>query len=182
MCLNLTFYREEQLRKEKRKQADERRKLQAKLANRKLDAGVVPHPGDDLVSESTETLQGSTTHDSRRHALPALLPDEILNAAPAARPPTPPADEDSRTRKPNKLKFLDKVDKPPKDLNMGDVTIRVLDEPSSRKKSKPALPPKISKVGRNSRENWLKSHRSTARVNGLRRTTGGAASSGFVRK
>lgn len=175
---NLTSYREIQLKKEKRKQIDERRKLQAKLANRKPDTDA----GDDLVSESTETLQGSTTHESRRNALPALLPDEILNSAPAARPPTPPAEGEDRARKPNKLKFLDKVDKPAKDVKMDDVTIRVLDEPSSRKKNKPALPPKISRVGRNSRENWLKSRRSTASVNGLRRTAGGAASSGFVRK
>lgn len=135
------------------------------------------------MSESTETLQGSTTQDSRRQALPALLPDEILNAAPAERPPTPPAEETGTgPRKPNKLKFLDKVEKAPKDVKMGDVTIRVLDEPSSGKMGKPALPPKASKVGRNSKDNWLKSNRSTARVNGLRRTAGGTVRSSFVRK
>lgn len=181
----LTGYREAQLKKEKRKQLDEQRKLQAKLANRKLEAVSKPAigtSGDDLVSESTETLQGSTTNDSRRPAVPALLPDEILNAAPAARPPTPPAEDESTARKPNKLKFLDKVEKAPKDVKMGDVTIRVLDEPSSQKKNKTTLPPKASKVGRNSRDNWLKGQRSTAHVNGLRRTAGGAASKGFVRK
>ncbi|RJE21373.1 hypothetical protein PHISCL_06277 [Aspergillus sclerotialis] len=177
--------REAQLKKEKRKQLDEQRKLQAKLANRKLEAVSKPSigtSGDDLVSESTETLQGSITNDSRRLAVPALLPDEILNAAPAARPPTPPAEDDTTARKPNKLKFLDKVEKPPKDVKMGDVTIRVLDEAASQKKNKTTLPPKASKVGRNSRDNWLKGQRSTAHVNGLRRTAGGAASKGFVRK
>lgn len=167
---------------------DERRKLQAKLTAKKLETGSLSKPasgapGDDLVSESTETLQGSTTHDSRRPALPALLPDEILNAAPAERAPTPPADETGPGhKKPNKLKFLDKVEKAPKDVNTGDVTIRVLDEPTSQKKTNPSLAPKTSKTGRNSKENWLKSNRSTARVNGLRRTAGGTGSSSFVRR
>lgn len=134
---------------------------------------------DDLASESSTTLQGSTTENRRRQALPALLPEEILNAAPAARPPTPPADEtEYRQRKPNKLKFLDRMEKPPKDVRMGDMTIRVLDD--SAKKSMTSLAPKASKAGRNSKENWLKKERSTARVNGLRRTAGGT--SGFVRR
>lgn len=167
---------------------DENRKLQAKLATKKLETGPVSNPpgfgtpGDDLVSESTVTLQGSTTQDSRRPALPALLPDEILNAAPAASPPTPAEEAGSGATKPSKLRFLDKMEKPPKDVNMGDVTIRVLDEPPSQKRAKPSLPPKASKVGRNSRENWLKSNSSTARVNGLRRTAGGTATSNFARK
>ena len=128
-------------------------------------------------------MQGSFTHDPRRPALPALLPDEILNAAPAERPPTPPAEEAGvGPRKPNKLKFLDKVDKAPKDVNMGDVTIRVLDEPLPRKKSKASLPPKASKTGRNSKGNWLNSNHSTAHANGMRRTAGGTGTSSFVRK
>jgi U3 small nucleolar RNA-associated protein 16 len=167
---------------------DERRKLQAKLAAKKLEDGPVSKPGsgtpgDDMVSESTVTLQGSTTQDSRRSTLPTLLPDEILNAEPVARPPTPPAEETgARAGKPNKLKFLDKVEKPPKDVSIGDVMIRVLDEPPSQKKSKPSLPPKASKTGRSSKDNWLKNNRSTAQVNGLRRTAGGKSTSSFVRK
>lgn len=136
---------------------------------------------DDLLSESTATLLGSTTQDARRAALPALLPDDILNAAPVARPPTPPAEEmDFRQKKPNKLKFLDKTEKRPKDVHMGDVTIRVLDDNVSRKKTKVSLPPKASKNSVKSKQNWMNKARSTGQVNGLRRTAGGP--SGFVRK
>ncbi|RAH41917.1 uncharacterized protein BO95DRAFT_446527 [Aspergillus brunneoviolaceus CBS 621.78] len=165
---------EEQLKRDKRKQLDDLRKLQAKSANKKREA-------EDQLSESTETLQGTTTESARRSALPALLPDDILNAAPDVRPPTPPAEEMEIVRpKPTKLRFLDKKEKAPKDLQMGDVTIRVLDGDVSRKKSKTALPPKSSKSSQNARQAWLSAARSTAKVNGMRRTAGG--SSGFVRK
>ncbi|KAL4893062.1 U3 snoRNA associated-domain-containing protein, partial [Aspergillus ambiguus] len=168
--------REGQLKKEKRKRLDELRKAQAKAANKKKDTLA-----DDLVSESTETLQGSITQDGRRAALPALLPAEILNAAPAVRPPTPPAEGmDFKQKKPNKLKFLEKTEKRPKDVHMGDVTIRVLEDDVSRKKVKTNLPPKASKSGMNSKHNWMNRARSTGQVNGLRRTTGGP--SGFVRR
>lgn len=164
------------MKKEKRKQLDEQRKLQAKSSKKKEVANA-----DDLLSESTETLQGSNTQDARRSALPALLPDNILNAEPVARPLTPPADEVGPVhKKPNKLKFLDKVEKRPKDVKMNDMTIRVLDEGPSRKRAKATLPPKASKTGRNTKQNWLNQSRSTAGVNGLRRTTGGSSS--FVRR
>ncbi|RAL17724.1 uncharacterized protein BO97DRAFT_402234 [Aspergillus homomorphus CBS 101889] len=165
---------EEQLKREKRKQLDGMRKLQAKSANKKREA-------EDQLSESTETLQGTTTESARRSALPALLPDDILDAAPDVRPPTPPAEEIGIVRpKPTKLRFLDKKEKAPKDLQMGDVTIRVLDGDVSRKKSKTTLPPKSAKVSQNARQAWLNGARSTARVNGLRRAAGGSSS--FVRK
>ncbi|KAJ5805234.1 hypothetical protein N7474_011121 [Penicillium riverlandense] len=170
---------EEQMKKEKRRKLDERRKLQAKSTAKANEAST---PVDDLQSESTTTLQGSTTHDVRRRALPALLPDDILNAVPVERPPTPPAEDlIGGRKKPNKLRFLDKTDKAPKDVQIGDVAIRVLDAPSTKKKnSQPSLAPKISKAGRNIKDNWLKHPRSTGQVNGLRRTAGG--SSGFVRR
>lgn len=163
------------MKKERRKKLDDLRKAQAKAANKKKEILA-----DDL-SESTATLQGSITQDARRAALPALLPDDILNAAPVARPPTPPADGmDILQKKPNKLKFLDKKEKRPKDVHMGDVTIRVLDDNVPRKTSKTTLPPKSSKAGLNSKQGWLNRARSTGHVNGLRRTTGGP--SGFVRR
>lgn len=138
-------------------------------------------PSDDLVSESTTTLLGSTTEDARRRALPALLPDDILNAEPVVRPPTPPAEDTfAAPKKPSKLRFLERTEKAPKDVRAGDVTIRVLDAPSTKHNSKPSLAPKASKSGRNVKENWLKRDKSTGRVNGLRRTAGGA--SGFVRR
>ncbi|PLB47866.1 hypothetical protein P170DRAFT_476526 [Aspergillus steynii IBT 23096] len=166
---------EEQAKKEKRRQLDELRKSQAKISNKKDKLA------DDLLSESTETLQGSTTQDIQRSALPALLPDDILNAAPATRPLTPPLEEpEAGPKKSNKLRFLEKNEKRPKDVRMGDVTIRVLDGEPPQKKAKTSLAPKASKTGRNAKENWLNKSRSTGNVNGLRRTKGGP--SGFVRR
>lgn len=161
------------MKKEKRRKLDERRKSQAKPKAKETA------PSDDL-SESTATLQGSNTQDAGRSALPALLPDDILNAEPALRLPSPPAGDTAVRNKPNKLRFLDKTEKAPKDVQVGDVTIRVLDAPSVKKTSKPALPPKASKSSRNVKDNWLKRQRSTGHVNGLRRTAGGP--SGFVRR
>lgn len=170
------LYREEQQKRDKRRKLDERRKLQAKSVVKAKEA-----PADDMQSESTATVQGITTQDARRAALPALLPDDILNAEPAIRPPTPPAeDQFAPPKKSNKLRFLDKQDKLPKDVNMGDVSIRVLDAPSSKKSSKPALPPKISKAGRNLKSSMLLKARSTAQGNGLRKKAGGP--SAFVRR
>ncbi|KAL1883679.1 hypothetical protein Plec18167_002686 [Paecilomyces lecythidis] len=169
----------ELLKKEKRRQLDELHKTQAKSASKKKDIvnGARKADYQDDISESTATLQGSVIQDSRRPALPALLPDEILNAAPDVRPPTPPPEDVApEQKKPNKLRFLDKVEKAPKDIRRGGTAVRVLDG----KKSTAVLPPKISKAGRNVREGWLTGKRaSVAQVNGLRRTTGG--SSGFVR-
>lgn len=178
MCNFLIFSRrEEQVKREKRRKLDERRKLQAKSSKIK----ELSTPSDDLLSESTATLQGSTTQDARRRALPALLPEDILNAEPMDRPPTPPAEDMFAVpKKSNKLRFLDRTEKAPKDVQAGDVTIRVLDAPSTKPKSKTALAPKASKSGRNVKENWMKRDRNTAKVNGMRRTAGG--SSGFVRR
>ncbi|KAJ5375746.1 U3 snoRNA associated [Penicillium concentricum] len=167
---------EEQLKREKRRKLDERRKLQAKSIVKPKEA-----PTDDMLSESTATLQGTTTQDARRAALPALLPDDILNAEFSIRPPTPPAeDEFAMPKKSNKLRFLDKQDKLPKDINMGDVSIRVLDAPSTKKSSKPALAPKISKAGRNLKGSMRQKTRTIAHGNGLRQKAAGP--SGFVRR
>ncbi|CAG8189824.1 unnamed protein product [Penicillium olsonii] len=163
---------EEKAKREKRRKLDERRKQQAKAKE---------VPVDDMMSESTTTLQGETTQDARRAALPALLPDDILNAEPVIRPPTPPLEDlFAMPKKSNKLRFLDKTDKIPKDVNMGDVNIRVLDAPSSRKSSKPAPPPRVSKVGRNVKSSLLQKTRNTARSNGLQKKASGPG--GFVRR
>ncbi|KAL4801479.1 U3 snoRNA associated-domain-containing protein [Aspergillus unguis] len=178
---------EEQAKREKRRQLDEARKQQAKTSGKRKEGPVTQTapgagtPADDLLSESSATLQGSITQDSRRAALPTLLPDDILNAVPDVRPPTPPPEaEPFAQKKPTKLRFLEKKEKAPKDVRMGDVAIRVLDSDSSRKQSNAALPPKASKTSRGAKDAWLKQARSTGRVNGMRMVSSG--SKGFVRK
>ncbi|KAL5340727.1 hypothetical protein BJX70DRAFT_387099 [Aspergillus crustosus] len=166
---------EEQLKREKRRQLDESRKQQAKASGKQKEVpasqaapGAVT-PIDDVLSESSATLQGSFTQDARRPTLPALLPDDILNAVPDVRPPTPPPEtDDFRQKKPTKLRFLEKKEKAPKDVRMGDVAIRVLDSDSARKQPSGALPPKASKTGRSAKSAWLRQARSTGRVNGMR--------------
>ncbi|KAI9369085.1 hypothetical protein BJX61DRAFT_536726 [Aspergillus egyptiacus] len=172
---------EEQLKKEKRRQLDEARKLQAQASGKRKEVSVaattpgVGSPVEDLVSESSATLQGSFTQDGRRPTLPALLPDDILNAVPDVRPPTPPPEAEAfAQKKPTKLRFLDKKEKAPKDVRMGDVAIRVLDSDNSRKKSGTALPPKASKTGRTAKDAWLKQARSTGHINGLRMVKSGS--------
>jgi U3 small nucleolar RNA-associated protein 16 len=118
-------------------------------------------------------------------SLPILLPDEILNAEPSIRPPTPPPENSRHMAKPTsrKLRFLDEVQKPPKDARIGNTSIKVLDEMShynSRTGANPSLAPKSSKASKNVRDSWLLGNRNKDVSNGLRRTTGG--SSGFVRK
>jgi U3 small nucleolar RNA-associated protein 16 len=174
--LTNNYYREQQQKRDKRRKLDELRKSQAKSALKAKET-----PADDMQSESTATIQGITTQDARRAALPALLPDEILNAEPTIRLPTPPAEDQSALpKKSNKLRFWDKHDKLPKDINLGDVNIRVLDAPSTKKSTKPALPPRVSKAGRNLKTSMLQKTRTTAQRNGLRTKAGGP--SAFVRR
>ncbi|KAL4910126.1 U3 snoRNA associated-domain-containing protein [Aspergillus multicolor] len=178
---------EEQAKREKRRQLDEVRKQQAKAAAKRKEvptsqtATGAGTPADDMLSESSATLQGSFTQDVRRSGLPALLPDDILNAVPDVRPPTPPPEtEVFSQKKPTKLRFLEKKEKAPKDVRMGDVAIRVLDSESSRKQPSTALAPKASKISKGARAAWLKQARSTGHVNGMRMVSSGKK--GFVRK
>ncbi|KAL4943514.1 U3 snoRNA associated-domain-containing protein [Aspergillus oleicola] len=180
---------EEQQKREKRRQLDEARKQQAKASGKRKEVPATQAapgagtPADDLVSESSETLQGSYTQDGRRTTLPALLPDDVLNAVPETRPPTPPPDTEAfAQKKPTKLRFLEKKEKAPKDVRMGDVAIRVLDSESSRKQPSTALPPKASKTGRGAKEAWLKQARSTGHVNGMRIVSSGSKAKSFVRR
>lgn len=180
-----SIFRHEQLRREKRKERDQRLKSQAiSKKSKELSNGGPAHARvpeqDDMMSESTATLQDSGFKDPRVLAgsLPALLPDDILNAEPVARLPTPVSENDrSKPRISQKRKFLDEEQKPPKDVRRGGTTIRVLDGSSGKTND---LAPRVSKSGKHVREKWLSGNRSGANAGGLRRSTGG--SKGFVRK
>jgi U3 small nucleolar RNA-associated protein 16 len=160
------------LLKEKRRHLDTHRKSQAKSANKKKKNHIIGLQGsdnrtihDNLASESATTLQGSIAKETGRLALPAFLPDEILNTIPSVRPPTPPAEDDGRKqRAPKKLKLLNKVEKPAKDLRLGDVTIRVLrGSPGTS-----TLPPRVSKGEQNIQNAWIAGKRYNS-DNGLKR-------------
>lgn len=168
------------MQKEKRRLQDEKNKSQAKISIKSKPEKVQqtqsvdskPISDDDLVSESTATLQGSVVKESRRRLLPALLPDEILNAELVDTLPLPPFEEKRKDTRQHK--FFKDVEKPAKDLHTGNLTIRVLEN------RKDMLPPKSSKAGRNLKAAWISGQRSRTGPAGLKRVGGGPKS--FVRR
>ncbi|PGG99653.1 hypothetical protein GX51_06208 [Blastomyces parvus] len=187
--------RTDALNKEKRRERDQRLKAQAASKPAPLSkehASSMPldrrTSKDEILSESSATIQGSISKPVR--SLPMLLPDEILNAEPTSnhsRIPTPPYEMESSSlahkmsiSKSKKLKFLDKVEKRPKDVRIGGTSIRVLESSGSGSSGGASLPPKSSKGSRRARENLLAGSRSLPGGGSLRRTTG--VTSGFVRK
>jgi hypothetical protein len=91
------------------------------------------------------------------HNLPALLPDSILEAAGDRRPPTPPpmlpgmTTAEKRQEKLNRhIKFLERGEKPIKDVKKGSLNVRVLGQQN------PVLPPKVNRDTKGIREHWLK--------------------------
>lgn len=178
----LTIFRQEATTKEKRKARDSRLKEQAKSASkrRKIHRETLPESNPENASErptGSVSNQPKASIGSRmngRSALPALLPDEILAIEPAARPPTPPKEQEARLMSVSKKrKFLDADPKPPKDVKRGPVTVRVLEA------QRQLLPPRASKTSKALKEAWLVGRRGAGGAAVVqRRKLGG----GFVRK
>lgn len=87
-----------------------------------------------------------------------LLPASLLETIDDQRPPTPPpqrrgkTEEELRKEKLNHhIKFLERVDKPAKDVKKGKLSVAVLAQQNR------VLPPKVSRNTKNVREHWLKS-------------------------
>ena len=172
-------YRQKAEEKRKRKELDIRLKKQVKAAKKPRPSLVddTPHSESPI---SPDTLIGnmqhplayqSTSSPPKREPLPRLLPEELLNAEPIARPVTPPPDLPvAKLDIAKKRKLLNIDSKPPKDIQKGAFKIRVLPTVSSN------LPPKSSKESKALRESWLLGQRGPK--GGVeRRKTGG----GFVR-
>ncbi|EFQ99438.1 hypothetical protein MGYG_02450 [Nannizzia gypsea CBS 118893] len=187
-----TRHMDEQLRREKRKEhekrlqqqaaskaaiqraADARREAKAKIA----EAKTSKH--DEQQSESSMTLSAGT-RESRlglSAPLPALLPDEILNAEPSQPLITAFDMEKLKMGKPKHIRLTDAVDKRPKDMKVGSTAIRVLN--SSGNGVNPVLPPKSSTASRHVKENWVGGKRKMGATGALRHSTGGPKS--FARK
>ncbi|OJD17173.1 hypothetical protein AJ78_02717 [Emergomyces pasteurianus Ep9510] len=178
--------------REKRRERDQRLKAQAAskpAPPNKSHAPSIPQDRcakqDDILSESSATLQGSISKPFR--SLPTLLPDEILNAEPSSdhsRLPAPSYEIESplvgKMSMSKKRKFLDKAEKKPKDIRIGGTSIRVLESSGGSGRDGICLPPKSSKGSRRVRESLVAGNRTLLGGGSLRRTTGG--SSGFVRK
>ena len=128
---------------------------------------------------SPSTLTGSINADSEathrlpsKSQLPLLLPDEVLNAEPVVRPPTPPPEKPiENTQLIKKRQLLSSDSRPPKDIRRGSLTVRVINPGPG------VMPPKVSKQSKNMREAWLMGQRGP-RGGIERRKQGGS----FVRK
>jgi len=177
----LTHSREKAEEKRKRRERDLHLKIQAKAAKRNLGQGSVDNTPELKTPISPDTLVGSfdtlSPHDQsskkqpEKDRLPLLLPDELLNAEPAVRPPTPPPHVSQvRLDVSRKRKLLDIDSRPPKDVQRGELKIRVLSTDGGH------LPPRPSKEGRMLRETWLTGQRGPK--GGIRRRKIGG---GFVR-
>ncbi|KAK2819978.1 hypothetical protein FQN49_007842 [Arthroderma sp. PD_2] len=189
-----TKHMHEQSRREKRREHEKRLQLQAasKAANqkaadirqeakaRKAKAKASKH--DEQRSESSMTLSAGTRDSklSLSAPLPALLPDEILNAEPSTRPLITAFEVErlKKTGNPRHIRLTDANDKPPRELKVGSTAIRVLGDSGSGFNA--ALPPKSSNVSKRVRENWVGGKRKRGATGALRHTTGGPSS--FVRK
>ncbi|KAI9776270.1 MAG: hypothetical protein M1839_000504 [Geoglossum umbratile] len=137
--------------REKRKQRDAKLKEQAASSKRNkkrkfddLGEGEASPAATDLVI-SIEPQH----RPSRKSDLPALLPEDILLAVPATRPPTPPLQH--KGQKPLQPLGKHKIftEKPSKDVKRGPITVRVLESTNT------VLAPKVVKATSSIRESWL---------------------------
>lgn len=171
--IRLTLSRQEAATKRKRRDRDERLKMQANLSKKR---GVLDYKFPNTIHNSEDgTGENGSAHNqtdpetpswSFNAPLPALLPDSVLSAKPPVIIPT--SLTHIPTRNPTtkaKRKLL--TSKPVKDLKHGSKTIRVLENSGG------TLPPCVSKTSKALRDSWLSGQGFVPR-----RKLGG----GFVRK
>ncbi|KAL5373198.1 hypothetical protein DPSP01_012895 [Paraphaeosphaeria sporulosa] len=166
---------QEQAEKREREEKKARKlaKSQAKLARLQQRQGSSP---------------ARASMDVDMHNLPDLLPDSILEAAGDRRAPTPPpvrggkTEEELRKEKLNRhIKFLDRGEKPIKDVKKGKLNVSVLAQRNA------LLAPKVNRDTKNIREHWLKGREAQRKGRGGRKGTTfrkmerRAVSGGFLR-
>jgi U3 small nucleolar RNA-associated protein 16 len=139
---------------EKRKENDEK-----KAKQKRGDVDSIEEDEEELVVEDGEALVKLYSLDN----LPALLPDELLATEAPIRPPTPPTTALRQGLKNERTTFTSGTAplriphmKPPTDLTVGEMKVRVM------AKTNPLLPPKASDSAKSLREGWLKGRRAVA--------------------
>jgi hypothetical protein len=132
----------ERLAEEERQKREKEERRAKKLAKREARNQAKPE---------------AQSFDVDMHNLPALLPDSLLEAVGDQRPPTPPrflpgvsAEEKRKEKLQRHIKFLERGEKPIKDVKKGSLNVRVLEQQNA------LLGPKMNKDTRNVREKWLK--------------------------
>ncbi|EON64410.1 hypothetical protein W97_03641 [Coniosporium apollinis CBS 100218] len=161
--------------RKRRRERDERTRRQAEKKERRRErkerekakgAGVLElDAAAPAVDEVADDAAPALLHPPTKldvNNLPALLPEELLAAAPEVRPPTPPppAAAQAVARKAKHHRFLDADERPPKDVKRGPVSVRVLQQTNR------LLAPKASANSRNLREAWLKGRQGLGRGGG----------------
>ena len=167
--------------KAKRRKRAEALSLQAQKKSSKRASSKRKRSSSSSSSPPAEPAAPATQPTTRlsvNDPLPDLLPDYILASTPGERLPTPPppplltpAPNAIQKKKPNKMRFLDREARPPKDVRRGDVIVRVLESRGTQN-----LPPRASRSSRCLREGWLSGKRGAAPLE--RRSWKG----GFVRR
>ena len=163
---------EEQAKRQKRaeriaeQQAEKRvrdekkaKKLARQLAKEKK--ATVPSDDEDEASGTRPGILGNMKD------LPAFLPDSLLETIDDQRPLTPPLQRRGKTEEElrkeklqHHIKFLERSEKPAKDVKKGKLSVAVLGQQNR------VLPPKANRNTRNVRELWLKGRKVEKRKGG----------------
>ena len=167
--------RQKAKKKLKRREHDQRLRLQAKSAkdHRSNDKpstkargrkespikvtevnGQLRDKGHESLGETPKIIKDgdrkspTKLRPSGKTPLPLLLPEELLATQTVVHTPTP-SSSNSKVAISQKRRLLDLEPKPPKDIKRGNVTITVLNDKRS------ILPPKSSRASKDLRESWL---------------------------
>ena len=104
--------------------------------------------GSDEEREAREATSRSASKTSKKGALPALLPDELLATEPVTQSPQVMLPT-SRHATSKKRKLLGEEQGGPKDIKRGNRIVRVLQTQQT------TLPPQSSATSKSTREKWL---------------------------
>ncbi|EMD63790.1 hypothetical protein GGP41_005579 [Bipolaris sorokiniana] len=143
----------------KREREEKKAKKLAKQAAKEAEAAATDAPSAEQESDSEHPTQIDTSN--------GLLPASLLATIDDQRPPTPPperrgkTEEEKRKEKLNQhIKFLERTDKPAKDIKKGKLNVAVLAQQNK------VMPPKVNRDSKNVREHWLKGRQVEKRMVG----------------
>jgi U3 small nucleolar RNA-associated protein 16 len=151
----------QQEKENRRKQQREDRIAEEQAEKRKRDQRKAKKLAKFQAKEAQAHRRDSTPPraplDVDMTSLPALLPASLLETMGDHRPPTPPlvrtgntAEQVRKEKLNHHIKFLERGEKPIKDLKKGSVNVSVLARQNK------LLAPKVNRDTKNIREHWLK--------------------------
>jgi len=142
----------------KREREEKKAKKLAKKAAKEAKAAAVPEEEEAEVKPRMDIDVSN-----------GLLPASLLEHIDDQRPPTPPperhgkTEEQLRKEKLNRhIKFLERIEKPAKDVKKGKLSVAVLAQQNK------VLPPKVNRSTKNVREHWLKGRQVEKKKKGVK--------------